>query len=533
MTFSDDLDDRLDRLRSDWPVESMVDDVMTRVNNCAPRRAPKFGRNRVFAVLAASMTIATLALVWLLIFSRPASLLASVQNDLKHANSAHIVITHWSNNEAGQRAEIWYVKGRGLRVDQGDEVIVEDGTTQWMWSTKPGEGEKVVLRQSTPGFFTTQLPSLLALPETTREFKQVRSPDLDRVVNGKDCQGFSLALDESKGYRLSAGQPAFRGLVLAEREGRIHEITLQDQQKDGTWKNTRKIEIDYDAVVPPEKVAAQLPAGARVIDRALAFHATYPLAKAITQVELGGLILAVHDIQPLKDREGFYVVSSVRGTSEFLKAFPPRVRAFNPEFTLLDVAFQPGSNMTEGSKYYRVVMGNLTRDGVDYSWWLVLPRRHYRVKDGKRVYEPESTASNMPGEPGRLDDLPGKARVPLSATYWDDKHRDANGVQQGVSTWAEVPLPADRPPATLEDVAARARHDVQQMSVSGAGGLLGVAADLKPAPQSLRPLSRVLPEVPEAEFAAAVRRGLDDLREFDKIEDLRPGEFLPGTSPAK
>ena len=158
------------------------------------------------------------------------------------------------------------------------------------------------------------------------------------------------------------------------------------------------------------------------------------------------------------------------GTSEFLKAFPPRVRALNPELTLLDVAFQPGSNRTQGSKYYRVVMGNLTRNGVEYSWWLVLPRRHYRVKDGKRVYEPESTASYMPGEPGRLDDLPGKARVPLSATYWDDKHRDANGVQQGVSTWAEVPLPADRPPATLEDVAARARHDVQRMSVSGAGG---------------------------------------------------------------
>ena len=106
MTFSDDLSDRLDRIRSDWPVESMVDDVMTRVNNCAPRRAPKFGRNRVFAGLAASMMLATLALVWLLIFSRPASLLASVQNDLKHANSAHIAGSFawhpvWTSNTIG------------------------------------------------------------------------------------------------------------------------------------------------------------------------------------------------------------------------------------------------------------------------------------------------------------------------------------------------------------------------------------------------------------------------------------------------
>ena len=73
------------------------------MSTTAHRDPPKFGRNRVIAGLAASLTLATLALVWLLVFSRPASLLASVQNDLKHANSAHIVITHWGNNEAGQR----------------------------------------------------------------------------------------------------------------------------------------------------------------------------------------------------------------------------------------------------------------------------------------------------------------------------------------------------------------------------------------------------------------------------------------------
>jgi hypothetical protein len=533
MTFSDNLDDRLDRLRSDWPVDSMVADVMTRINRHSPRRSSKFGRKRVFAGLAASGIVITLAFVWLIMLSRPASLLASVQDDLNRASYAHVVITQWGVNQDGHRAEIWYAKGKGLRVDQGDDVIVEDGKTQWAWSTKPGEGEKVVLRQQSPGFFTTQLPSMLALPETTREFKRVRSPELDRVVNGKACQGFSLTLDESKGLRVSPGQPAFRGLVLAETAGRIHEITLQDQQKDGSWKNTRKIEIDYDSVVPPEKVTAQLPAGARVIDRAEVFHATHPLAKAIVQVELGGLILAVHDIQPLKDREGFYVVSSVRGTSDFLKEFPPRVRAFNPELVLLDVAFQPGSNMIQGRKYDRIVMGNLTRDGVEYSWWLILPRRFYRLKDGQRVYEPVTTASYLAGEPGQLDDLPGKARVPLSATYWDDKHRDAKGVQQGVSTWAEVPLPTDRTPATLEDVASRARRDVKRMSVSGAGGLLGVAADLKTTPQTLRPLSRILSDVPDAEFAAAVRRGLEDLRQFDKVEDLRPDDFLPGLNPAK
>ena len=45
---------------------------------------------------------------------------------------------------------------------------------------------------------------------------------------------------------------------------------------------------------------------------------------------------------------------------------------------------------------------------------------------------------------------------------------------------------------------------------------------------TLRPLSRVTPETTDEEFAAAVRRGLEDLRGFDKIEDSRPGEMPPG-----
>ena len=533
MTFSDHLDDRLDRLRSEWPVESMVGGVMTRIDSYVPQKAPRGRRKRVFAGLALSGVLASLVLTWLVVFSRPALLLASVQHDLNRARCAHISITSWGKNEVELRDEIWYVKGKGLRVVQGDDVIVEDGTTQWTWSTKPGEGEQVVLRQKSSGFFTTQLPSMLALPETTREFKQVRMPNLDRAIHAKDCQGFSLTLDESSQVHFSPGQPAFRGLVLAERDGRIHEITLQDMQKDGSWKTNRKIEIDYDVIVPPEMVATRLPAGARVIDRAEAFYAAYPLEKAITQVELGGLLLAVHDIQPLKDREGVYVLSSVRGTSEFLKEFPPQVRPFNQDLVLLDVAFQPGSNMTQGSKYHRVVMGNLTRDGVEYSWWLVLPRRSYRIKDGKRVYEPEITASYVVGEPGRLDDLAGKLRVPVSATYWDKKHRDARGVLKGISQWTEVPLPPGRQPTTLEEVAARARHDVRRMSVASAGGLLGVAADLKAAVKTPRSLSRISSDVSDAEFAAAVRRGLDDLREFDKIEDLGPEGLPQGLNPAK
>ena len=120
------------------------------------------------------------------------------------------------------------------------------------------------------------------------------------------------------------------------------------------------------------------------------------------------------------------------------------------------------------------------------------------------------------------------ARVPLSATYWNDKLRESNGAQKRVSMWMEVPLSPDRPPGTLEEVATRARHDLLMMGVGGVGGLLGVADDAKGAPNTLRPLSHFSQEtVSDADFGAAVRRGLDDLRQFDEVRDVRPVEMLP------
>ena len=523
MTTSDDLDGRMARLRDEWPAGSMVDDVMARIGPSAPRRTPL--RRRLLAGLAASGLAASLLLGWLILVGRPNALLAAVQDDLNKAKSAHLIITAWDDRDAAFRSDVWYRKGEGLRVESPDQVIVEDGKTQWAWRPNPAEGETVVLRQRSPGFFTTQLPAMLALPEVGAEWARERSPDLDREVDGRAYQGFMLRLAV---VNPPAGQPEIRGLVLAEPGGRIHEITVQRRRDDGSWRREREIRIEYDVAVPADKLAADLPAGARVIDRDAAFDSRYPLDRALHKVELGGLILAVHDLQPLVDREGLYVVSSVRGTPEFLKTYPPRRRPLNPEVVALDVAFQRVMNGMLGGKYDTIGLGSATREGVEYAWCLVLPRRFFRMKDGKREYLPENDVSAMPGEPGRLDDIPGKARVPLSATYWDEKHRDANGVQQEVSTWVEVPIPPDRPPTTIEDVAARARRDLTLMGVGAAGGLLGVAADARADASNGRPISRFSPEaITDADFAAAVRRGLDDLRAFDEVRDIRPEDMLP------
>ena len=155
---------------------------------------------------------------------------------------------------------------------------------------------------------------------------------------------------------------------------------------------------------------------------------------------------------------------------------------------------------------------------MEYCWWLIIPRKYFRIKDGVKVYEPENDVSFTPDEPGRLDDLVAIARVPLSATYGDDQHRDPRGLPESVSCWAQVPIPADRLPTTLEDVAGRTRRDMLVMRLGGNSGMFGVAADAKNHRDTLRPLSYLEPDkISDAAFAEAVRRGFDDLRASDNL----------------
>lgn len=513
------------QLRAAWPVGSMADDVMARIRESSPR--PR-GRRRLVLGLSLSGVAAAVFLAWLAVVNQPKTLLAAVEEGLKRAQSAHVTTTAWDDHDAPHSFDIWYRRGEGLRVDVPGQVIVEDGKTQWSWSTGPGAAEPIVLRQRSPGFFTTGLLSKLALPDIRGDWARFRTPELDRAVDGRACRAYRLSLADleemPRGARAADGQE-HRALILAEADERIALITLERRPAGGDWKRERAIHIEYDVPVAAEKVAARFPAGARIVDCDQAFNSLFPLEKALHKVELGGLILAVHDVQPLKDREGMYVISSVRGTPEFLKQYPPRRRFINPEITMLDVAFQPMTNRMWSSKYDIIGLGVANREGIEYRWWVIVPRRFFEMKEGKRVYQPERDVSVIPGEPARLDDVPNAARIPLAATYWDEKHRDSRGVQQEVSTWAVVPLLPDRGPTTWEDIAARARRDLLVMGCGSAGGLYGVAADTKPDGPSGRGISSLAPDaISDAQFVAAVRRGLDDLRAYDEV---RTG-YVPG-----
>ena len=341
MKSPDDLEDRMTQLREAWPVDSMVEDVMARIRATAPRPGR---RRRLLLGLSLSGIAAAVVLALLVIMNQPRTLLAAVQEGLERAQTAHVTTTSWGNHDAIYKDEIWYRRGEGLRYEAPEQVIVEDGRTQWSWSTGPGVTEPVVLRQSSPGFFTTGLLSKLALPDFRGDWARFRTPEMDRVVDGRACRGYTLSLADLEqmqpGTRVVDGQER-RAFILAETDGRIAVVTVERRPPGGAWQREREVHIEYDVPIPAREGGRPVPAGARVVDCDRAFSSLFPLEKALHRVELGGLILAVHDLQPLKDREGFYVVSSVRGTPEFLKQYPPRRRPLNPRSRCSTWRFSP------------------------------------------------------------------------------------------------------------------------------------------------------------------------------------------------
>ena len=66
------------------------------------------------------------------------------------------------------------------------------------------------------------------------------------------------------------------------------------------------------------------------------------------------------------------------------------------------------------------------------------------------------------------------------------------------------------------------------MGAGDVGWLHGVAADTKPDGPNLRAISSFKPDaISDADFAAAVRRGLEDLRRLDEVHMPEPEDTVP------
>jgi hypothetical protein len=428
---------------------------------------------------------------------------------LEKAGTAHIVISALDDKGGRQRGEIWYERGHGFRAESPDEIILDDGKHQWTWRPGTKETELVIARRASRDG-VAMITDMFQLGNAPAAWARQRASEHDREIDGRPCHGFVVTpptpqVPNADGSDLVPDPHPPRIVVLVDPEERIVHLEAQ-RQVDGHWQAEREVSLAYNVKVPAEKLAVNLPASGRVIDADRALEERFPLDKALARGEADGLLFAVHELQRGPD-EIFYIVSSVRGTPEYLKKHPPQRRRLNLQVTLLDVAEQCAAASTD-LECNRAVLASAEADGVHYLWWLAVRRRYFTVEQGKRT--PHSEAPSLEGNPGKVN-------VPLQAI-----HRDGPGVRDWVRVSVEVPLAVDQPVQPLADLAARARRDALliQQAPGAIVGLLGWAKDGE--------MCHTLPDqITDAEFAKQVGRQLEWLHNYDEITEPGKGMTPP------
>jgi hypothetical protein len=502
-----ELEDQLRQLGTDWPVPSVADPVMARIASPSvppPRRSP-FRRRPALFLAAAAMLAVIIAAAWFLFLATPATLQAQVQRALEKASTAHIVISAPDDKGVRQRGEIWYERGHGFRAETPDEVILDDGKQQWTWRPGIKESELVIARRASRDA-VSMITELFQLGNAPAAWARQRSPEHDREIDGRPCQGFVVTppipqVANADGSDLIPDPQPPRFVVLVDPDERIVNLEVQ-RQKEGRWQTGREVSLAYDVKVPPEKLAVNLPAGGRVIDPDRALEERFPLDKALAKGEADGLLFAVHELQRSPD-EIFYVVSSVRGTPEFLKKHPPKRRRLNLQVTLLDVAEQPAASGTD-LECNRAVLATAEGDGVHYVWWLAVRRHYFTVDQGKRTPHSDSPS---------LEVIPGKVHVPLQAI-----HRGFPGVAEWVQVNVDVSVAVDQKSQSLAELAARVRRDALpiQQAPGAVVGLHGWVRDGEGR--------HTMPDqISDAEFAKQVGQQLEWLNSLNEIKEMGEG----------
>ncbi len=502
----DELENKLRHLGANWPMPSVAQAVLTRIeSDPVPQARRSLFRRRRWILFGSAVALLIAAAVWLLFLATPRTLQAQVRRALDRSKTAHVVISSLDEKGVRRRADIWYERGRGFRAEAPDEVILDDGKHQWTWQPGSKESELVIVRRPSAdaAAMITGMFQLADVPEA-----HLRAIEHDREFNGRSCRGYivtpppSMVVSADKPEPIPDPHPP-RIVVLTDPEDRIVHLEVQ-RHVNGQWQSGREVSIAYDVKVPAEKLAVNLPAGGRVIDADKALSERFSLDRAWAKAEGGGLLFAVHELLRGED-DTFYVVSSVRGTAEHLKKYPPRRRRVNLQTTIIDVAQQTASSVD--SECHRVALASAESDGVHYLWWLAARRRFFTIEQGKRTPRPNIRTPRPGIAAPALEVRSGQVRLPLQANY-----RDPRAGSNMVDVSVEVSLPDVKRTESLAKIAARVRRD----------GLLlqhGVGASLYGWVKKgeLRHLSP--DQITDAEYARQVNHQLQWLRSFDEITE--------------
>ena len=446
---NDNIEQQLRQLGEEWLAdESFVERVVSRIDSELPR--PNVSRSAGnFTMRASYLTIGAIIAclgLWC-VFGWQSSgsvLYAQVRDALKQVQTLHEVATAQTDDgKTHQFAETWFARGRGFSLVRDDQVRIDNGT--WFWDHK--KGSDTASRTKSLGTDELLDQALNLREQLERDCE--RHPAGDRSIDGVPHKCYRLTFH-------GPVKPADPSVMDFDKRRTLIFISPKSlptrcemlEKIDGDWKTRFVRTWEYDVPVDQSVFEPQFADGVRVIDIDEAFEQLTAVENAVHTEEREGLIYTIHQAKRFENG-GVMIASSVRGTAETLKKFPPTRRMLQPGRYFIDGPATNYEASPQGSESFRLSLAKANHLGIDIEWWMMVPRGRL---------------------PNWFEDETGKVKLEIGITphgeYGKAHHADERGVIHHINWDLPLDIPKPDPLPSLDEIAASVHSDLSMLKAS-------------------------------------------------------------------
>lgn len=486
--MDDSLQQQLTQLGCQWSTDgSFVDGVMSRVGS-ESRRPVIAGHtgNRLmrFSYWTAATIVVCFGLWWAFgPQSTGSALYAQMKEALKQVQTIHAVISvHTDDGKLAHAGDMWFARGKGFAIFTPEHTRIDNGT--YFWEHRRGSDTASRTKSQSTDELLDQ--ALNIREELQRDCE--RYPAGDRAMGGVNHQCYRLTFH---GTAMPADRSILdsykrRTYIFVDPKSLLSRVESQEKV-EGEW-HTRIVRTwEYDVPVDPKLFEPDFGEHVRVIDTDEAFEQLTAMEHSLHTEQREGLIYTIHQAKRF-EHGGMMIMSSVRGTAETLKKYPPTRRRLQPGLYISDGPARNYDASPQGSGYFRLILARANHKGVDVEWWMMVPR-------GRK--------------PDWFEDQDGRVQLKLGITprgeYAKANHADERGVIHPIYWDLAIDIPKpDRMPS-LTEITRRVHTDLKVLSSVFSKHLhMGVEKVNDVPHQQFGSTDDVSPE----QFAAATRKHL-------------------------
>ncbi|PHS12905.1 MAG: hypothetical protein COA78_07685 [Blastopirellula sp.] len=328
--------------------------------------------------VALSLCVAVLVAGFALVASlgNQQSLYAQAIAAVRKAQTVHATASMYDDNEVqNNAAEVWYDSKKGVREVEHwngrQEVRLDDGQFEWHYRSDTNTVIKGPSRDPVGG-----IEEFLRPLEALDRFKAKRDPTLDLKIDDIKCRALVASLESLS--------PKIRYIFWLDEQNRL--IRFDEQVNvENTWKLDERVDMRYNVPIPADRLTANFPTDARLIDRTAPLSA-FDLKDADVTAERLGIILGIHEVRRV-DEDSVFVLSTSRASQEVINRFGKIDSNHLGHQVYGSFTWMSNGRRAEDHSWINgmrpLTLAYWQRDGIDYQWILLRKTKAWEKEPGK------------------------------------------------------------------------------------------------------------------------------------------------------